>query len=454
MLRKEDNFSKIILGLAIIAFFFLRFYLVEQRIIFNWDQARDAQVVSQILSGQLTLIGPQVLGPDKFFLGPYFYYLLAPFYLLTRGLPTAMVWFLACYNLIFVALFWLIVKKLFSAKTALFALLLWAVNPSLVANDIISWNPVVIPLITIIIWYWCFLGFKENDNRLVWPFLGLTLGLGINFHFQMIFLVPFVMLFFWLNKQLVNSKRIALAIIGFLVSFLPLILFDLRHNFLNSRLLAKFFANGQEVKNIIAWGPVLRNFIHGFLGFNLPLVLVLIIFLLLALALFLGNRRPKAKSFSQKFYLASFGLFLITLVGFSFYGDRPSEYYFNFLTPFIIIFLANHLAKKKLGQVVLLIIALFWLNLSLSRLKPLPFSLSDKMTAVNYLVAEFDQDRVNVAFSVPPSEDASYIYLINQAGYQIDAAAGTQYTIVVPPDKELASVVVGNIGLILPEKRE
>jgi len=29
-------------GIILLVFFFLRFYLIEQRTIFNWDQARDA----------------------------------------------------------------------------------------------------------------------------------------------------------------------------------------------------------------------------------------------------------------------------------------------------------------------------------------------------------------------------------------------------------------------------
>lgn len=453
MLVKKDSFFKIILGLAIISFFFLRFYLIEQRIIFGWDQARDAQVVSQILSGKLTLLGPRVLGPDKFFLGPYFYYLLTPFYLITQGLPTAMIYFLVCYNLVFVILFWLIIKKLFSERVALFALLLWAVNPSLVGNDIISWNPVLVPLMVLAIWYLGWL-IQTKRNRLVCLFLGFVLSLGINFHFQMIFLVPFVVLFLRPSKQAVNIKKIALAIAGFLISFLPLFLFDLRHNFLNSKLFIKFFIGGQPSKNIFAWLPVLKNFVSGFTGFNLSSILTLVIFFLLALVFFWRSKKERPKSFSRSFYSATSGLFLITLAGFSLYGARPSEYYFNFLIPFAIVFLADFLARKRFGQVIVFSIALFWFSLTLNRLEPNPFSLASKMVAVNRLTAEFNQERVNVAFSVPPSEDTSYIYLINQAGYRIDPSVGPQYTIVAPADKEPVSIIIGNIGLILPEKRD
>ncbi len=440
-------------GIILLVFFFLRFYLIEQRTIFNWDQARDAQTVSQILSGKPTLIGPRVLGPDKFFLGPYFYYLLAPFYLVTQGSAIAIVWFLACYNIVFVILFWLIIKKLFSAKIAFWALFLWAVNPSLVSNDIISWNPVLIPLVVVTVWYWCWLGLKKN-NKFAWPLLGLTLGLGVNFHFQMIFLIPFVVLFFSFNKRVFNLKKAFLSIVGFLISFLPLFLFDLRHNFLNSRLFVKFLTAREASKDITAWLPALANFINGLIGSNLSSILALIFFVSLALIFFFKSKKENAKSLTRSFFLATFGLFLITLVGFAFYGARPSEYYFNFLAPFIIIFLANIFSQKRVGQIILVIIALFWFSLSLNKLKPLPFSLANKRAAVDYLIQNFNQKKVNIAFSVPASEDTSYIYLINQKGYQIDSSAGPQYKIIVPSGKEPVSVVVGGIGLFLPQPEE
>ena len=83
-------------------FVFLRFYNLDKRVIFDWDQERDAWVIKQILSEKkLTLIGPRVLGPEGFFLGPFFTYLLAPFYLLTSLHPRAIIFFLIAYNFAF-----------------------------------------------------------------------------------------------------------------------------------------------------------------------------------------------------------------------------------------------------------------------------------------------------------------------------------------------------------------
>jgi len=94
-LKERHNWSNLTLLLIILVIFlFFRFYRINQRVQFDWDQERDAQVIKEILSGHLTLLGPRVLGPDKFFLAPYFYYLLTPFYLLTNLHPRAIIYFL------------------------------------------------------------------------------------------------------------------------------------------------------------------------------------------------------------------------------------------------------------------------------------------------------------------------------------------------------------------------
>jgi len=140
--------------LILILFSFLRFYQLPQRTIFNWDQERDAFEVQKILSGDPSLIGPRVLGPQGFFLGPYFYYLLAPFYFLTGGHPQAIVYFLIILNLVFFLAAYLIVKKIWGEKTALIFLFLWTINPA--AIETVAWNPALIPLMIVLIWFTLF----------------------------------------------------------------------------------------------------------------------------------------------------------------------------------------------------------------------------------------------------------------------------------------------------------
>ena len=68
---------------------FVRIYRTEALLRFYFDQGRDALVIWRLLhEGKFFLIGP-VTGLDGIFLGPFYYYLIAPLYLLGGGSPVA-----------------------------------------------------------------------------------------------------------------------------------------------------------------------------------------------------------------------------------------------------------------------------------------------------------------------------------------------------------------------------
>ena len=72
-----------IIGLSVI---FLGVTLpLRKNYIFDWDQAADYEAVEKIAGGKLTLIGPRVTSDKGFFLGPWHYYFLVPFFKLTNG---------------------------------------------------------------------------------------------------------------------------------------------------------------------------------------------------------------------------------------------------------------------------------------------------------------------------------------------------------------------------------
>jgi len=430
-----SKFSAVLFLVILALFTFLRFYQLPQRTIFNWDQERDAFEAQKILSGDPSLIGPRVLGPQGFFLGPYFYYLLAPFYFLTGGHPQAIVYFLIVLNLVFFLAASLIVKKIWGEKTALIFLFLWTINPATI--ETVAWNPALIPLMLVLIWFTLF------QKSYFW--LGLSLSLAINFHFQAIFLAPFILLFLFWQKELLG-KNLGKAALGFFLPFIPLLLFDLRHNFLNFKLLGQFIKGRGEGGNFLAWRPVLANFLTGFWGEEkiwLPLTLALV-FLTLWLV------KKQKNYFSKNFLKSLLFLYPIVLLGFGIYGQRPSEYYFNFLLPFFILVLALFISSfGKLKRLFfLLLFVLLWLPKTMEKIVPVPVSLAAKDKAIAYLAEKNGKTPAEVRYQTPLGEEAGFSYLLNYYGLAKATEGERKIWLVSIPPVE-GSQTFGGVGVKL-----
>lgn len=114
------------------------FYHIEQRSSFGWDQERDAQVIWQIIKeGKPTLIGPRTIGPNSFFLGPLWFYILLPFYLIFNMNPLATPVAGIIIGVITTLAFYLIGKRIFGEKVAVLASFLF-----IPIGGIVVWNPI------------------------------------------------------------------------------------------------------------------------------------------------------------------------------------------------------------------------------------------------------------------------------------------------------------------------
>jgi len=432
------RWRNLLLTVVLILFLFLRFWQINQRIQFDWDQERDAWQIKEILAGNLTLIGPRVLGADNFFLGPYFYYLLAPFYWFSHLHPRAMIYFLLFYNLCFFFFAWFFLKKRFSRKTALVFLALWAVNPAIIKADIVCWNPVVIPLFVLMLWF--LLEKIRNRENWLWSIsLGFLLSLGINFHFQFMFMIIFAAIYLILNK-IKEIKKWLLIVIGFLFGFAPLAAFDLRHNFLNTNLLLKFIKQNNQIGDWLAWRPVVQNYFREGLSLSLPSLVTALILPILGFVLLVQYKKISV------FWRAAGFLFLLILPVFAFYGRRPSEYYFNFLFPFLILILAKLLSNKKIwSSIIFLLLFTFSFYYSFKSIHPQSLSLNSK-EMVTKKIAEYNEP-VSIYFDVPLGRETGYRYLLDYYQVKIDQKAKQIFEIVIPADKKRVDWQYDRIGL-------
>jgi hypothetical protein len=228
---------------------FLRLYRLEAFVTFLGDQGRDAIIIKRIVTFEhLTAIGPPS-SIGQVFLGPFYYYLVAPFLPLFHFNPAGLAFGVAFYALIgFIAAYCIIKKEVNSLTAVLFSILL-AFSAANVDFSRFSWNPNLLPVFAFITLYFWHKTLVEK--KWYFPFLfGVFFAASFQLHhLALLMSLPiFVSLLMHLKEKRFSGalfKKIGTALIGFSLLCSPLILFDLKNHFLNSINLLKVFTQGE-----------------------------------------------------------------------------------------------------------------------------------------------------------------------------------------------------------------
>lgn len=452
---KSHRFNLLILSGVFAVFAFLRFTNLEVRLPFAWDQEQFSTQVRDILRDhKFTLLGPRVTDDRGFFLAPYFTYLLIPFFIVTKLHPSALYLFTITVNIVFFCFAAYILYKLFGARQAMLFLFLWSINPTLVKYDTTPWWPILLPLGVLSILYELKLLFNNKGNLYLWGLIGATIGFFCNMHFQFIFIGAFTAIFIllMLEKKLINYWRhLLLMTFSFLCMFIPLVLFDMRHNHLNYTLFTTYFSERvfDDLPYMEAWLPVFANIMKPFIGVSNPYAAIAFLILLGAIFFYFIY---KTQGFHNLFYISSLTLIIITIVGFSLYGKRPSEYYFTYFMPFIYIALSDFLIRlnRKLitGIVIGVLIFINFTDLKNST-KRESLNLYDKDTAVQKIIPFAQDKRVNVSYDMPLGLNNGYDYFVDY--YKINRTGDAKDPLIelrIPPRD--GDIVVENIGVHIP----
>jgi len=226
---KAHPFVYLSLAIILILALFVRVYRLDQLLQFYFDQGRDALVIWEFWhEGNLFLIGPTT-GIEGIFRGPWYYWLIAPFYLLAGGDPVWPATFLALTTVVAIAvLYYLAVQT--SGRTAGFLAIIIA-SFSFFFVLAARWLSNPTPMLLISMLLILFLFAVLEGKRWAWVVIGFLLGMSMQFGSAAeIFYFPAVGIFaLWQRKNLPNKRVALLAIAAFVISFIPQILFDLIH---------------------------------------------------------------------------------------------------------------------------------------------------------------------------------------------------------------------------------
>ncbi len=251
---KRNRSSLFLLFLLLLAFLLRYFRILDHVFPFGFDHGKDHLAVLDLLwNKDIKLIGPWTSIPGLYF-GPFWYYLLAPGLLLTKYDPIGSV-----YVMIFLVLVQVWFSYKYLSKTAA---LLIATTPFWVMISTSAWNPFPMTFLSLLIYYLLVhkTVYKKPTSKWVLFSLGFVASLGFHFSSAFAIFYLFIILSYLLIKRVKFSiKAIFMGILGFILPFLPQTLFELTHNFSQTKAVLDYFTHNHEqvATNVFGQAPPL-----------------------------------------------------------------------------------------------------------------------------------------------------------------------------------------------------
>ncbi|MEK7616972.1 MAG: glycosyltransferase family 39 protein [Patescibacteria group bacterium] len=462
----RNHFFLILIIILLFGIFFRTYKLVER-----FGFAHDADLYSWIVKDIVIDHHPRLIGQltstEGIFIGPLFYYLLIPFFLIFNMDPIGSAYFSPVVGILNILSYYFVLSKLFNKKVGIIAAFLQAVSLGAVGFD--RW---VVPTITTklwAIWYLYTILMIIRGNFKVLPLLGLLIGLIWQVHLALLpalLAVPFAFVF---SKKIPRLKQIAFFILSLVVSSLPLLVFEIKHNFIQTISLVKSFLINHE--GATGWykfwtilDKISKNtdslfFSPGSLPNNLKLFFSMGL-LLLCLVLI--------KKKILKAYEAS--ALLIWIAGvvsyFSFSSVQVSEYYFAnleviFLTlaSLLICVFFNSSVLRRYLTLLLLFLLLFRNVIFYLTSEPFHIGYAEKKAITQYIVSDAKENTfpcVAINYITLPGENVGfrYLFFINSLKLAQPSDKVPVYSIVFPYEwsKQEVKAVFGHMGVIPPAK--
>jgi len=326
---------------------------------FLGDQGRDVYIIRDFLkNGNLFFIGPQT-SIGNMYLGPWFYYLLAPALLISNFNPVGPAVFIALISISTIVLIYFITQKWFNRSAALISAFLFSISPVVIKYSNFIWNPNIMPFFALLFIYFFFEAVLKNQYKL-FIYASLAFIMVINSHYLGLAILPlpglcwlFLLIKFikskskYLKPFLLNSF---FALLIFIVSLTPQILFDLKHNGQNINALIHFFTYRETTVNIKPYKaipelPAIFNQINTDLisGRQITPGIIISSILIVLISIYLFKKKSKDKP-----YLIILGWYFFGLVALGLYKQHLYAHYFGFLFPAIFIIVGVLISKFKI----------------------------------------------------------------------------------------------------------
>ena len=400
----KKSASWIVLGLIVILFLALRLPQIwRDEFPFVFDFGRDLIWVRNMVElKRPTLIGPWGSLAGVYF-GPLWYYLLAIPYIIFSGDPRGPVYLTLTANLTVLVLgFWWL--KQLDIKLGLIFAFLVAISPHNINLSTFAFHANMLPLTQLLFVY----GLYRQDVRGLYL---ATLMTSLNFHFEPatgIFTALTLLIFAAWQRSKLNLKSVIISATVFALPFLPNLLFDLRHDFLQTRaVMAYFQGENRSLEGILPFPERiferLRKFTELFSSSVLPDIYLPLTGIILVIILIILRK-------TSLFSVLLLSL-VLPLLGFMwlFPPELKGWYLYGFSVNYFIL---ASLLLRKFPVLILLPIALFVLRFSTSSSFTSAATIKNQKIALDAIYTESRGQPFKLYVYTPPIYDYQYQYLV------------------------------------------
>ncbi len=334
--------------------------LLANNYLFGFDQGREMLAAKGIVvDHKFILIGTELgagsAGISGLFHGPIYYYLLTVPFLLFKGDPYGAVVLMFVLSVATVIFSFFLGKKLFSLKGGLLLSFLVAVSPPLIAQARFIWSPNPPSFFILLAFYFLYL-FIVKQKYYYLLFAAFFSAFVYNFEFALA--VPMCLtVFVFAISFLKNKVKLLSGIIsGFLLGFLPMLFFEIRHHFLGLHGVITYIfhhkASSSHIKDSSLtllsghWQTFLGNISDAFPGHGILPGWLLGLVLLIGTVFFL---RKEKNDYLKKFIFYLLLLFPVNFFVFSFLRNTVYNYYLTDLT-FVYLILLTYIIWSAFYQ--------------------------------------------------------------------------------------------------------
>lgn len=461
-IRKNPKEAAFLMAILLLAAF-LRLYKIDQYMIFLGDEGRDAIVVRRLLVD----FDPILIGPGtsigNMYLGPLYYYMMAPALLLARFSPVGPAVQIALLGVTTVFFVWYIGREWFGKVAALVSSFLYAIAPTIIIYSQSSWNPNIMPFFALLTIYSLWQIWQKGK----WKWL-LVLAVSFAFvlqsHYLGLLLIPAIGIFWFLSwwKIRMTKKTKAFfrySLYGLVIFFIlmsPLVIFDARHGWRNFEALYRFFAQRQTTISARPWNalpklvPLMQEVTTRLVGARVAAIGKWILLAILAtLFWLLAKHRDKLKKIEIRAYYILAVWFFFAFLGLGLYKQEIYDHYFGlfFPAPFLLIGAISEELVKFAKRTGLVIVAILVLYLAYANLTKTPISnppnrqLQRTKIVAEKIMKEADGERFNLAVIAERNYDDAYQYFLEKWGAEV-----------VDIDAQLADETITDILFVVCER--